>query len=48
MSLAMTPLAFVIGLPIALVSGTLFAWIALAKPRVVEDLVGFQDVQPFR
>jgi hypothetical protein len=48
MSMAMMPLAFVLGLPIALVSGTLFAWIALAKPRVVEDLVGFNGVQPFR
>jgi hypothetical protein len=48
MAMALAPLAFVIGLPISLVSGTLFAWLALAKPKVVEDLVGFHDVQPFR
>lgn len=48
MSLAMTPLAFVIGLPIALVSGMIFAGVALTKPKVVEDTIGFHDVQPFR
>lgn len=51
MSMAMTPLALVVGLPIGLVSGILFAWIALAQPRtdssdVVDDFRS--DVQPFR
>lgn len=48
MALSMAPLAFVIGLPVSLVSGTLFAWVALAKPKIVEDQIGFHDVQPFR
>lgn len=51
MSLAMTPLVIVVGLPIGLVSGILFAWIALARPRVdsadiIDDFRS--DVQPFR
>lgn len=53
MSLAMTPLALVLGLPIALISGIVFAWVALAKPRglpgeVLDDDVFRNDVQPFR
>jgi hypothetical protein len=49
MSLAMTPLALVLGLPIALVSGIVFAWVALKRPRVQEDQIGIRgDVQPFR
>jgi len=47
MALAMTPLALLLGLPIALVSASLFAWVALKRAPLEEDLVGF-DVQPFR
>lgn len=52
MSMAMTPLALVLGLPVALISGTLFAWLALSRPRgeMLEDniYVAKADVQPFR
>jgi hypothetical protein len=51
MSMAMTPLALVVGLPIGLVSGILFAWIALTRPRAdAHEIVGDfrRDVQPFR
>ncbi len=53
MSLAMAPLALVVGLPIALVSGILFAWTALSRPRgiageILDDQVFRSDVQPFR
>lgn len=53
MALAMTPLALVLGLPIMLVSGLVFAVLALARPRPEGELLGenvfnLQDVQPFR
>lgn len=51
MSLAMIPLAIVVGLPIMLVSGIVFAWIALTRARpdeLLEDGVFREDVQPFR
>lgn len=51
MSLAMAPLALVIGLPMALVSGIVFAWVALtSQPIGGGDIVGDDvfDVQPFR
>jgi hypothetical protein len=53
MALALTPLALVLGLPIALVSGIVFAWTALAQPRerptdLLDDGVFRHDVQPFR
>jgi len=51
MSLAMVPLALVIGLPMALVSGIVFAWLALKRSDVGSgDLMGDDrfDVQPFR
>lgn len=49
MSMAMTPLALVLGLPVALVSGTVFAWLALSRARqeLPEDRVA-HDVRPFR
>lgn len=53
MALAMVPLSLVLGLPIALVSGILFAWTAL-KPSaagasdLLDDGVFRSDVQPFR
>lgn len=53
MALAMVPLALVLGLPITLVSGIVFAWTAL-KPSAAGagDLLGDgvfrSDVQPFR
>lgn len=53
MSLAMVPLALVLGLPIALVSGIVFAWTALVRRHgapgdVLDDGVFRNDVQPFR
>lgn len=36
-SFAMTPLALVVGLPVALISGIVFAWIALARPDHADD-----------
>ena len=53
MSLSLAPLALVLGLPIALVSGITFAWVALARPRPPgdasdEDLIRRSNVQPFR
>jgi hypothetical protein len=53
MSLAMVPLALVLGLPIALISGIIFAWTALVRRHgapgdVLNDGVFRNDVQPFR
>ena len=51
MSLAMIPLAIVLGLPITLVSGIVFAWLALSHRRqheLLNDGVFREDVQPFR
>lgn len=53
MSLAMIPLALVIGLPVSLVSGIVFAWVALKRSEIgggdlLEDRVFRDDVQPFR
>lgn len=46
MSLALAPLALVLGLPIALVSGIVFAWIALRPLPTI--ILSRDDVQPFR
>jgi hypothetical protein len=46
-ALAVTPLAFLIGLPILLVSGLLFTWIAFTAPRKRAVDAGAHDVQPF-
>lgn len=53
MSLAMIPLALVIGLPMALVSGIVFTWVALKRTAVgdgdlLDDGVFRDDVQPFQ
>lgn len=50
MALSVLPLILLIGLPIALISGVLFAWTALTRPKNTDDLiVTFRgDVQPFR
>lgn len=56
MTLAMAPLALVLGLPIALISGIIFAWVALTRARgrkrngkdLLDDGVFRHDVQPFR
>ena len=53
MAAAAAPLALVLGLPMALVSGLLFAWLALGPPQqergdLLEDEVFRNDVQPFR
>jgi hypothetical protein len=50
MALAVTPLALLIGPPAALISGMMFAWIALTRGRIGEgDLLDFRtsNVQPF-
>lgn len=36
-SFAMTPLALVLCLPVALISGVMFAWIALTRPHRADD-----------
>jgi uncharacterized membrane protein len=50
MALGVTPLAVVLGLPIALISGLVFALVALRRPSVSEaDLEDARfEVQPFR
>lgn len=49
MALATAPLALVLGLPIALISGIVFAWTALARHAVNDhDFVLRDDIQPFR
>jgi len=52
MSLSMAPLALVLGLPIALISGVVFAWTALSSKRPHDELLGdgvfVSDAQPFR
>ncbi len=50
MSLAMTPLALMLGLPVALISGALFAWVALKRQKPDDGMgenVHSMDVQPF-
>ncbi len=46
-ALGLTPLAIVIGLPVALVSGMAFALVALHRPTTAEPEAPL-DVQPFR
>lgn len=54
MALAMIPLALVLGLPMSLISGVVFAWLALrpaeGPPGEVlnDDVFSRSDVQPFR
>jgi hypothetical protein len=51
LALTMAPLTLVIVLPIALISGTAFSWIALTRSRIGEGtLMEFHTstVQPFR
>jgi hypothetical protein len=51
MSAAITPLALIVGLPVALISGSLFAWIALKRPKPDNGMgphIHATDVQPFR
>lgn len=49
MSAAMAPLALMLGLPLALISGALFAWIALKRenPDELPDNIRSMDVNPF-
>jgi hypothetical protein len=48
-SLATTPLALMLGLPVVLASGIVFVWIALRPgPRSTRSDVDRHDVQPFR
>jgi hypothetical protein len=46
-ALAVTPLAFLVGLPILLVSGLIFTWIAFTAPRKRAVDASGHDVQPF-
>jgi len=52
MAISVLPLIVLVGLPIALVSGVIFAWLALTRRKAMnsdELIVTFQgDVQPFR
>lgn len=54
MAMTMLPLAVVLGLPIALVSGIAFTWIALKRQTpsephdLIHDGLAHSDVQPFR
>ena len=50
MSATMAPLALMLGLPLALISGALFAWIALKRQKPGEGMgenIHAMDVQPF-
>lgn len=55
MALSLMPLALLIGLPMALVSGLIFAWTALTQAPLregagdlLDDVVFRHDVQPFK
>lgn len=49
MSLATTPLVLMLGLPVILVSGIVFAWTALKRGAMRDDRADYRhDVQPFR
>jgi hypothetical protein len=48
MSLAMVPLGLVIGLPVGLVSGIVFAWLGLTRAKLEDDGLGAFETQPFR
>lgn len=49
MSFATTPLVVMVGLPVVLVSGILFAWTALKRGAAVDRTEDYRhDVQPFR
>jgi hypothetical protein len=48
MSLATTPLVVMLGLPVVLVSGIVFAWIALKRGAPAREDDYRHDVQPFR
>jgi hypothetical protein len=50
LALATTPLVVMIGLPVVLVSGIVFAWVALERPSAPtdDDALHHHDVQPFK
>ena len=48
MSLATTPLVVMIGLPVVLISGIVFAWVALKRGAPMREEDYRHDVQPFR
>jgi len=48
MSLATTPLVVMIGLPVVLISGIVFAWVALKRGVPAREDDYRHDVQPFR
>jgi hypothetical protein len=48
MSFATTPLVVILGLPVVLVSGIVFAWIALKRGAAAREEDYRHDVQPFR
>lgn len=47
-SMMMAPLALLLGLPFALVSGIVFAWVALAREKIAAPEEQPRDFQPFR
>jgi len=49
MSLATTPLTLMLGLPVVLISGVVFAWVALQRGIARDDAEDYRSqVQPFR
>lgn len=49
MSLATTPLVVIVGLPVVLVSGIVFAWTALKRGATIDRAEDYRhQVQPFR
>lgn len=50
LALATTPLVLMLGLPVVLVSGIVFAWVALERPSAPtdDDALHHHDVQPFK
>lgn len=50
LALATTPLVLMLGLPVVLVSGVMFAWVALERPSAPadDDALYHHDVQPFK
>lgn len=49
MSFATTPLVVIVGLPVALISGIVFAWTALKRGVMADRTEDYRhDVQPFR
>lgn len=49
LAMMLWPITIVVGLPMTLISGIVFAWLALNRPRFDPEMDGpHRDVQPFR